>query len=457
MTTKLTTAFDPDIICSLAATAYETEIFTDTLEKITRQFDDIKLKTEETLKFWSKLQFDSLNPDNLAILNLDRDSITIITQIRRHHTDGKAKLWFGLYSNSHDNHSSLAKFSDKTGPTKDMITTYKECPNVDYLVTCVDNVEDINSSVKIIEGKGLRRAFIPIPLLLIHTCNTKASGPYGCSLLFFIFTEVWEQVKAAKVTHSPYVKALLEFCITPIYHKENAKKQCLEGFKFSVISSKARTYKSTLQAISTVVETQDKKLCQEEDEAKQLLVITQSQNEAKESTATADSILDTIITDNASSSGLEDVLESEDNNKVMETRKRKLQHQDDPTFKIPRKTISEVNTNKFEVSKESKSDSHYGSDEDTTIQQSNYQARTAQRHDAQSSHLPVMEGTNSANMAHAGAAITKHAIAEGIKAQKSLLDKISDINLEVKARLHKICHQLSAMHSGTLPSTTSCQ
>ena len=56
-----------------------------------------------------------------------------------------------------------------------MITTYKERPNVDYLVTCVDNVEDIISSIKMVKGKGLRRAFIPIPLLLIHTLTTVVS------------------------------------------------------------------------------------------------------------------------------------------------------------------------------------------------------------------------------------------------------------------------------------------
>ena len=159
--TKLTTAFDLDIIRSLAATAYNAEKFTNTLKKIARQFDYAKRTTEETLKFWSEPPFDDLPPDNLAILNLDRDSISIITQIRCH-IEGKAKPWFGLYSNSHEDHGNLVKFSDKTGPAKDMITTYKECPHVDYLVTCVENVEDIISSFKMVEEKILRRAFILI-------------------------------------------------------------------------------------------------------------------------------------------------------------------------------------------------------------------------------------------------------------------------------------------------------
>ena len=41
-----------------------------------------------------------------------------------------------------------------------------------------------------------------------------------------------------------------------------------------------------------------------------------------------------------------------------------------------------------------------------------------------------MDGSNGAKIAHARAAIIKHAIAEGIKAKKSLLDKISNINIE---------------------------
>ena len=93
--------------------------------------------------------------------------------------------------------------------------------------------------------------------------------------------------------------------------------------RFQILSHQqhSQNIQVTLQAIFAVVETHDKKLRREEDEAKQLLAITQSQNEAKESTATANNILDTIIADDASSIGLEDVPESEDNNKVMETRK----------------------------------------------------------------------------------------------------------------------------------------
>ena len=71
MTTNLTTAFDPDIIHSLAAKAYETKKFTVTLKKLARQFDYTKHTAYEILKFWSEPHFDGLPPDNLAILNLD--------------------------------------------------------------------------------------------------------------------------------------------------------------------------------------------------------------------------------------------------------------------------------------------------------------------------------------------------------------------------------------------------
>ena len=134
------------------------------------------------------------------------------------------------------------------------------------------------------------------------------------------------------------------------------------------------------------METNDKKLCREEEEAKQLLAVTQSQTD-KKATAPADNILETIIVDDTSSSGLEDVPESEDNKKEMEPRKQKLQHPDGPTFRIPHKRISEVHANRFEVSKASESDSHFGSNDNTTVQQSSYQVRTAQHHDAPSSQL----------------------------------------------------------------------
>ena len=293
-----------------------------------------------------------------------------------------------------------------------------------------------------------------IPLALLHNYNTNATGSYDRSLLFFIFTEVWEQVQKTTITHSPYVKALLEFCITPVYHKEKAKKQCLKGFKFSVTSSTAKQYKSTLQAILAVVESHDRKLRQEESEAKQLLVVTQTQPKPKESIATADNILDTLGIDDTSSRGLEDVPESEDDNKVIEPRKRKLQHPEDQTFKIPRK-----NNNRFEVSKASESESQSGTDVDTTIQHSSYQARTKRCHDTTSSLLSAMEGTTSADMAHAGAGIIKHTIPEGIKAQKSILNKISDINIEALldlaiCRKGKAPQNLSPAFSDALQNST---
>ena len=203
MTTNLSTAFDPDIIRSLAAKAYETEKFTVTLEKFARQFNYTKHTAYKILKFWSKPHFNSLPRDNLAILNLDGDSISVITQIRLHNK-GKAKPWFGLYSDSHDNHGSLVKFSDKTGPNEAIITKYKELPNVEFLLTGVDNVEDIISSVKMIEEKGLRRAFIPFPLALLHNYDREVSGSYNRSLLFFIFKEIWEQERKLTAC-SPYV------------------------------------------------------------------------------------------------------------------------------------------------------------------------------------------------------------------------------------------------------------
>ena len=151
MSTKLTTAFDPDIICSLATDAYQAEI--------NRQFDYAKCKTAEA---WFEPFFDSLNLDHTAFLNLNKDTISIITQIR-HHSNGKKKLTFGHYSNFHDNHGSLAKLSEtQTWAERDMVTTYKEMPNVDNLVTTVDNVEDIMPSIKMVEDNGLCRAFIPI-------------------------------------------------------------------------------------------------------------------------------------------------------------------------------------------------------------------------------------------------------------------------------------------------------
>ena len=459
MTTKLTTAFDPDVIRSLAAQAYESEKFTDTLEKISREFDYAKREAMETLKFWAEPNFDGLNQEKLAILNLDKDSISIITQIRRHN-GGTTKPYFGLYSDSHDNHGSLVKFSNETGECEDMIATYKERPNVDYLVTCVENVEDIIASVQMVKEKGLRRAFIPFPLALLHNFDQNATGPYDRNLLFFIFTEVWEQVQAAKVTLSPYVKALLEFCITPVYHKEKATKQRLEGFKFKIISSTAKTYKATLQHISAVVEKHDKELRKDEEQAQKTLAITQSQPDAKKAAAQEEAFMETLGIDNDSSSGLEDVPESDDEqDEVSTNKKRKTLHPDDPLFKVPRHKSKRAVSKTATTSDDSESESHYGSDEDTSIQQSNYQARVAQRQNSPSHHMAPLTGANSANVAQAGAAIIKHAIAEGIRAQKNLLDKISDINIEALldlaiCRKGKAPQNLSPAFSDALRNST---
>ena len=69
-----------------------------------------------------------------------------------------------------------------------------------------------------------------------------------------------------------------------------------------------------------------------------------------------------------------------------------------------------------------------------------------------------MDGTTSADMG-AGAAIIKHTIAEGIKAQKSLLDKISDIKIEALldlaiCRKGKAPENLSPAFSDTLRNST---
>ena len=188
------------------------------------------------------------------------------------------KPMFSLFSDSHNNHGSLVMFSkSQSCPEKKMIKDFKAMPNVDYLSHFCGQCGRHHVK-ETVEGYSLHQAFIPIPLSLFYNYDRKTSEPYDCSLLFSIFTEVWSQVKATKVIFSLYVKALLKFCIVPIYNTERNEKQVLEGFKFTVISSTAKTYKTTLQIISVVVETHDKKLLkEEEDTAIKQAVIAKSQ------------------------------------------------------------------------------------------------------------------------------------------------------------------------------------
>ena len=59
---------------------------------IMRQFNPAKHKVHQTLKFWHEPAFDSLNPGNMVILNLNKDIIFILTQLRCHDKGEKANV-----------------------------------------------------------------------------------------------------------------------------------------------------------------------------------------------------------------------------------------------------------------------------------------------------------------------------------------------------------------------------
>lgn len=103
--------------------------------------------------------------------------------------------------------------------------------------------------------------------------------------------------------------------------------------------------------------------------------------------------------------------------------------------------------------------SNSDSDSDTTVQQSNYKANALQQPSASVIQPTATGGTSGTNEAQAGTAIIKHAIAKGIKAQKNLLDKTSNINIKAMldlaiSRKGKLLQNLSPVFNAVLKKST---